>query len=203
MSDRREHDDTFEEPDEHGAEAADDALTRPQPTASRGATARAAREDGVITAGRSARERRRRVLTTFLVVVLGAFFVFWYAYSYVRDDGREVSSGGCTPGLEPSKISVNVYNASTREGAAAKTADQLRARGFVVLRAVNEPTGRKYGGKALLRYGQAGQRGAYTLSRHVVGVERDPGARSDASVDLLIGQSVRGLKTPPPAQTCN
>ena len=72
MSDRREHDDTFEEPDEHGAEAADDALTRPQPTASRGATARAAREDGVITAGRSARERRRRVLTTFLVVVLGA-----------------------------------------------------------------------------------------------------------------------------------
>lgn len=157
------------------------------------------------------RHQRRRATATILVVILMLFFAFWYAYSYYRDStgvaAPSGSSGGtatCRPFdprvAAPANTTVNVYNATTKNGLAARTAADLKRRGFTVGKVSNDPLSRKVGGPAEVRFGPSGK----AHSQLVVplggkGTTRLPDTRKDTTVDLVLGAKFTALvPTPTP-----
>ena len=147
------------------------------------------------------RARRRRALITLGVVALMLFFAFWYAYSYYRDSGTPVATPttNCTrtTAPTPAQVTVNVYNATDRNGLAAKTATQVRARGFKVATVSNDPLGRTIKGTAEVRYGQAGKSSSVLVLALVKGAKGHPDSRTDSSVDLVLGNGFKSLAPAP------
>lgn len=157
-------------------------------------------------ASRSRRSRRRRALITLSLVALMLFFAFWYAYSYYRSSSEPtaVPAATCTTAAAPAKaaapkpsdITVNVYNATDRAGLAGKTASDLRERGFTLATVTNDPLQRTVAGPAEVRYGKAGAAKAKVVLGLVKGAKPLRDARSDASVDLVLGERFTALAKP-------
>jgi hypothetical protein len=159
-------------------------------------------------ASRSRRSRRRRAFVTLSVVALMLFFAFWYAYSYYRTSSEPTAAPApvCTTTAAPAKagaapkpadITVNVYNATDRDGLAAKTASEVRERGFDVATITNDPLGRTVAGPAEVRYGKSGAAKAKVVLGLVKGAKPVQDARADASVDLVVGEKFTALVRPP------
>lgn len=159
-------------------------------------------------ASRSRRSRRRRAVITLLVVALMLFFAFWYAYSYYRSSGQAVAAPAptCTTAAparaakatapKPADITVNVYNATDRDGLAGKTASDVRERGFKVATVTNDPLQRSVAGTAEVRYGKSGAAKAKVVLALVKGAKPVRDARTDASVDLVLGDKFTALTAP-------
>ena len=148
------------------------------------------------------RARRRRALITLGLVALLLFFAFWYAYSYYRADGnRPVATrpvcSTATAAPVPGDVTVNVYNATTRDGLAKKTASEVRKRGFLVSTVSNDPLQKKVTGTAEVRYGPTGKRNAALVLALVKGAKGVQDARNDTSVDLVLGTRFKALAPPP------
>jgi hypothetical protein len=155
-------------------------------------------------ASRGRRRRRRRALITLCVVALMLFFAFWYAYSYYRsDDSRHVATPkpSCTTSvpITPKSVKVNVYNATDRNGLAAKTATQVKARGFTIGTVANDPLNRTINKPAQVRYGSAGKDRATLVLALVKGAEPVLDKRTDTTVDLVIGERFTALAPAPKA----
>ena len=155
-------------------------------------------------ASRTRRARRRRALITLGIVALMLFFAFWYAYSYFEDSGkpRAAPSSTCTAtsGVRvPSQVTVNVYNATDRTGLAAKTASDVRKRGFKVSAVSNDPLQRKVAVAAEVRYGATGTASAKLVLALVKGSKGIKDSRTDSSVDLVLGARFTALTAPPKA----
>jgi len=89
---------------------------------------------------------------------------------------------------EPSTITVNVFNATGRAGLAKHSATDLKARGFIISRVANDPLGTSLNGIAEIRYGAQGLENAQLLKYYLVGAILVPDKRSDATVDVVLGQ---------------
>ena len=153
-------------------------------------------------ASSSRRGRRRRALITLAIVALLLFFAFWYAYSYYRhsDKPHAAASPSCTqkpPAVTPGDVTLNVYNATDRAGLAAKTADQVRKRGFKVSTVANDPLQRTVAGSAEVRYGVYGLADSKLVLALVKGAKAVRDARPDSSVDLVLGDRFSALAAPP------
>jgi len=153
-------------------------------------------------ASSSRRARRRRALITLGVVSLMLFFAFWYAYSYYRNgDARPTATTPvCTTkpaAPTPADVAVNVYNATDRSGLAARTASDVRKRGFKVVTVANDPLQRTIPGPAEVRYGTAGASESKLVLALVKGAKAVRDARPDASVDLVLGEKFKALAAPP------
>lgn len=88
------------------------------------------------------------------------------------------------------KVRVRVYNASERRGLAATTAKSLEERGFTILATGNVKTGVQ---NAKIAYGAKGVGRAYTLAAQIPGVVLQYDARTNAQIDLTVGQGFDGL----------
>jgi hypothetical protein len=147
------------------------------------------------------RARRRRALITLGLVALMLFFAFWYAYSYYRagDHQRTAAKPVCTTATaapRPADVTVNVYNATTRDGLAKKTAAEVRKRGFLVATVSNDPLQKKVTGTAEVRYGPSGKKDAALVLQLVKGAKGVQDARNDSSVDLVLGARYKALAPP-------
>jgi hypothetical protein len=154
-------------------------------------------------ASRSRRARRRRALITLGVVALMLFFAFWYAYSYYEDSNkpRAATTPTCTatagPAAKtPSQVTVNVYNATDRSGLAARTAAEIRKRGFKVSTVSNDPLQKDVTGTAEVRYGATGTASAKLVLALVKGAKGVKDSRTDSSVDLVLGARFKALAAP-------
>lgn len=160
-------------------------------------------------AGAARRRRRRRsavVLTLCVLLLLGAF---GYAVAYYqRWIGREASATPqCTTAplspvkdpLAPENIRVNVYNSTKRSGLAGDTARDLRDRDFDVDVVSNDPLHQDVRGPAVIRHGKAGVKQAKVLARQLKGAKLVLDARTDSSVDLVLGQKFTKLGPAPKA----
>jgi hypothetical protein len=161
-------------------------------------------------ASRSRRTRRRRALVTLAVVALMLFFAFWYAYSYYRDSDQKpaaVPPVTCTPAKStlpaPSKITVNVYNSTNRDGLAAKTAVQVRQRGFKVSTVSNDPLQKAVAAAAEVRYGTSGVTSGTVVRTLVKGAKVVKDGRTDSSVDLVLGEKFTTLAPAPKASAAS
>lgn len=161
-------------------------------------------------ASSSRRTRRRRALITLGLVSLMLFFAFWYAYSYYRhsDTHPAAATPSCTtkPATPTAAdVTVNVYNATDRAGLAAKTAGEMRKRGFKVATVANDPLKRKIPGPAEVRYGASAGPDSKLVLALVKGAKAVRDGRPDASVDLVLGEKFTALaaapKTPRPTAT--
>ena len=150
------------------------------------------------------RARRRRALITLGVVTLMLFFAFWYAYSYYQgtDKAKAAPSPTCTATSTvrtPAQVTVNVYNATDRTGLAAKTAADVRKRGFKVSTVSNDPLQKNVTGAAEVRYGPTGRESAKLVLTLVKGSKAVKDSRTDSSVDLVLGAKFTALTAPPKA----
>ncbi|KRF26411.1 MULTISPECIES: LytR C-terminal domain-containing protein [unclassified Phycicoccus] len=154
---------------------------------------------------RARRARRRRALITLGVVALMLFFAFWYAYSYYQDSNKAKAAPAptCTATSTvktPAQVTVNVYNATERTGLAAKTAADVRKRGFKISTVSNDPLQRDVKGAAEVRYGPTGASSSKLVLALVKGAKAVKDSRTDSSVDLVLGAKFTAL-TPPPKKT--
>lgn len=145
-----------------------------------------------------------------LMVSLGtvALFGIGYAFSIVlRSQGTPVAdeSGVASDSASPlpcsttmvtpaevlprtSRVLINVYNGTQRQGLAGTTAKALAARGFDVKEVANDPEGQKVIGVAEIRYGPKGAEGAKLLGFYLPGAQMLPDDRSKKAVDVVIGK---------------
>ncbi|HSA53472.1 MAG TPA: LytR C-terminal domain-containing protein [Yinghuangia sp.] len=97
-------------------------------------------------------------------------------------------------------VTVNVYNATDRAGLAAGVAGELKARGFIVGTVANDPLRAKGApsmpGPGELRAGVPGKTPALVVAAHASGFQPREDARTDASVDLVLGETFQALATP-------
>lgn len=165
-----------------------------------------------------ARRRRIRALVTILVIVLALFYAFWYAYSYIRDEKPSAvdtpatptcqtiapttrGTGAATPDVARSKVRVNVYNATNRNGLAGGVAKELTSRGFVVAKVANDPLKKKITGVGELRHGADGAANAGLLALLTPGATDVVDTRKDATVDLVLGDAWKELGPEPTTAT--
>ena len=161
-------------------------------------------------ASSSRRARRRRALVTLAVVALMLFFAFWYAYSYFRTSGKPSAAppttASCTvapSAPKPQAITVNVYNATDRNGLAARTAAEVRKRGFKVSTVANDPLQKTVAAAAEVRYGRTATASGKVVLGLVRGATPVQDGRTDGSVDLVLGDKFTALvptAKPPPAK---
>lgn len=154
--------------------------------------------------GMTSEERagRRRMVLTVLLVALIAFFVLWYAMSYVRADGGSetdsAASGSSSPAtpacsISPKKVTVNVYNATDRTGLAGRVAQQLRKRGFDVELVANDPKQAEVSGLGQLRHGKVTDPEARLLVKHAGKLRDVQDQRTRDTVDVVLGEKFQKL----------
>ncbi|MFI9269709.1 LytR C-terminal domain-containing protein [Kitasatospora sp. NPDC052896] len=99
---------------------------------------------------------------------------------------------------QPQAVTVNVYNATDKSGLAARTADELKQRGFTIGKVGNAPSAldKKVPGSVQLISGPAGAGAATLLGAQVAGSATMTDSRTDATVDFVIGDGYNALLDP-------
>lgn len=96
---------------------------------------------------------------------------------------------------DPSEVKVNVFNSTRKSGLAAVTAAELGARGFVVKKVSNDPTGARVQGVAEIRYGPAAEDGARLVAFQFPGAKMVLVGRTGKRVDVALGAAFRAMPT--------
>lgn len=153
------------------------------------------------------RRRRRRAAITLTLVGLVLVGTFAYAAVYVQGwldtkDPKPAASSACpavtpTATLVPSDVTINVYNATNRNGLAASVAKSLRTQGFKIGQVANDPLGKRIPGVGEVRHGQIGAAGATIVETRLAGARVVLDKRTDETVDLVLGNTFSVLSAPP------
>jgi hypothetical protein len=150
-----------------------------------------------------ARSGRRPLppLIFLLVLAVAALGVWWYVLhqngaDQAARDAACASAAAAPPSLQPSTLTVRVYNNTDQQGLAQTVAKDLQARGFTVSDIGNDPTGRKLTGVGEIRFGARGRSAASFLRVYLPGAASYQDTRATATVDLVIGPQFKQLATP-------
>ncbi|SDC73449.1 LytR cell envelope-related transcriptional attenuator [Geodermatophilus telluris] len=149
------------------------------------------------------RKDRRLIppLVFLLVLALAALGVWWKVLSdaSAREEATDAACAtaeAAPPSLDPSTLSVRVFNATDTAGLAQTVAGELQQRGFVVDEVANDPSGREVTGPGEVRFGPAGRDAAAYLALFLPGSGSYQDTRADARVDLVIGPDFQRLASP-------
>ncbi|MGC0422247.1 LytR C-terminal domain-containing protein [Embleya sp. AB8] len=154
--------------------------------------------------------RRRRRAPVVIAIVVGLVVLAtagWGVYHFTSDNGSKAaacpspsaSAPPATPAAplpEPKTITLNVYNATKRTGLAKTVADALKARGFTIGKITNDPLNQQIPATAEIRHGFPGSTPAKVVAAQVAASTEKEDQRTDASVDLVIGEAWTDLATP-------
>ncbi|MER8186706.1 LytR C-terminal domain-containing protein [Kitasatospora sp. NPDC094015] len=99
---------------------------------------------------------------------------------------------------QPQAVTVNVYNATGKSGLAARTAEELKQRGFTVGKVGNAPSAldKKVPGTVQVISGPGGIGAATLVGSQVAGATTTADTRADATVDLVIGDAYTAMLDP-------
>jgi hypothetical protein len=129
----------------------------------------------------------------FLLVLALAALAVWWNVLQDENDRDAAQAAACTtasaapPSLDPSTLSVRVFNATDTAGLAQQVAAELQGRGFVVDEIANDPTDREVPGVGEIRHGPRGNDAAAYLGLFLKGAGDYLDTRATAQVDLVIG----------------
>jgi hypothetical protein len=131
----------------------------------------------------------------FLAVLAVAAAAVW-VYVLQKDSGT-TSTASCTaiPSLAPSSITVQVLNATPKQGLATTVARDLTERGFKVGAPDNDRSGRTVTGVGEIRHGNRGKQAAAFVGAYLPGATDYEDTRATGTVDLVIGPSYEKLAT--------
>ena len=143
-------------------------------------------------------------LAAIVALAIGIGVGWWFTGRDTTGSGTGATNSptacaSASPGIAypaPNTVTVNVYNATSRSGLARTTADQLKARGFNIGTVANDPKKAKVAGTAEVRHGPPGLPGAQLMTVYVAGAALTDDQRTDATVDLVIGDGFQQLATP-------
>lgn len=110
--------------------------------------------------------------------------------------GTVAATGAATVLPPPKQVTVNVYNATGRQGLAAQVAADLRGRGFAVSQVANDPMHAKVSGPAEVRAGAGGASQLQVVMAQVAGGVAQSDTRQDNTVDLVLGDGFQALRDP-------
>jgi hypothetical protein len=96
--------------------------------------------------------------------------------------------------LEPNQVAVRVFNGTDTPGLAGNTLEDLEGRGFVGLGATN--WSRTYDKVARIMFGETGVQKAYTLALQFTEAELVLDTRTNATVDVVLGDQFKGTVSP-------
>jgi hypothetical protein len=132
----------------------------------------------------------------FLAVLAVAAAAVW-VYVLQHDSGTTTASS-CTaiPSLAPSSVTVQVLNATTKQGLATTVAKDLTQRGFKVGAPDNDRSGRTVTGVGEIRHGVRGKQAALYLGAYLPGATDYQDTRATGTVDLVIGPAYEKLASP-------
>lgn len=152
------------------------------------------------------RRRQRRAAITLVLVSLMMLGTFAYAAAYFQGwVGNQASnaagSSECqqvtrAQASKAGTVTINVYNATDRQGLAASVAKSLRTQGFKVAVVANDPLGKQIAGVGEVRRGRSGAAGAALVATRLSGAKVVPDKRADATVDLVLGNRFTALRAP-------
>ena len=165
-------------------------------------------------ASRPPQRRKTPVWVVIVGVALGAIVLFAAGFGVsrlIRGGSSAASTDAASSSVEPdqscatvtvtpaevlpqpAQITMNVYNSTNRVGLAAKTADELRARGFVVAKVDNDPKGSGMTSVGEVRFGNKGEKQAQVVAFYIPGITLVNDGRKGKTVDLAIGQQYTAL----------
>jgi hypothetical protein len=140
-------------------------------------------------------------LIFLLVLAVAAGAVWWNVLR--QDSARKAeaaaacsSAEAAPPSLDPTTVTVRVFNATDEGGLAKQVAEDLMGRGFNVPEFANDPTDREVTGVGEIRHGRRGDEQAAFLSAFLPGAADYPDVRATDVVDLVIGPDFAGLASP-------
>ncbi|MFD8750462.1 LytR C-terminal domain-containing protein [Kitasatospora sp. NPDC059577] len=92
-------------------------------------------------------------------------------------------------------VTVNIYNATTKAGLAGRTAEEFKKRGFTIGKVGNAPAelDKKVPGTAQVIAGPTGAGAGTLVGSQIAGATVTADARTDTSVDFVIGDSYNAL----------
>ncbi|MEV7774399.1 LytR C-terminal domain-containing protein [Kitasatospora sp. NPDC086791] len=92
-------------------------------------------------------------------------------------------------------VTVNIYNATTKAGLAGRTAEEFKKRGFLIGKVGNAPAelDKKVPGTAQVIAGPTGAGAGTLVGSQIAGATVTADARTDATVDFVIGDSYNAL----------
>jgi hypothetical protein len=138
-------------------------------------------------------------LIFLLVLAVAALGVWW---NVLRQDRamEQAQAAACTsaseapPSLEPSTVTLRVFNAGEESGKAGEVAAELQARGFLVEEIANDPHP-EFGvtGVGELRFGPGNQRTADFVRLFLPGATDRPDTRATSIVDVVVGPNFSQL----------
>ena len=145
--------------------------------------------------------RRRRPLPALiflLVLALAALAVWWNVLS---DEKRanEAKAAACSSAedaptdVDPTTVTLRVYNATDVAGRADEVRAALQARGFVVSEIANDPTENVVTGVGELRYGAPGTEAAEYVRLYLPGATDRRDDRATALIDVVVGPDYAGI----------
>ncbi|MGH3327621.1 MAG: LytR C-terminal domain-containing protein [Streptomycetales bacterium] len=159
--------------------------------------------------GRRRGRRSRRtagVLTVLVVIALAGFGAWRYVAAEPATPAAAcpppssptppTTTTAATTTIEPAQVTVNVYNATTRSGLAARTATQLERLGFVIGEVENDPDDADIPGTAQVRGGPRGEEHLALLRAYVEDENAVEDTRRNATVDLVLGKRFDTLNSP-------
>ena len=137
-------------------------------------------------------------LVFLLVLALAALVVWWNVFDTegeLEEQEAEAcaSASAAPPSLDPTTVTLRVFNATDTGGLAQEVAASLQERGFVVEEIANDPTEREVTGVGELRHGPRGDEAAAYVALFVPGAGDFPDTRATATVDFVIGPEFTGL----------
>jgi hypothetical protein len=157
---------------------------------------------------RHRRERQVLVFGVLVLVIAAVSFVFYGVYrgtvpgpfdrafvtpeaAYTTDVTLVCPPSGSFP-LAPSEVAVRVLNATDEPGLAGRTMNDLEGRGFVALGSTN--FAREYTATARILFGETGVQKAYTVALQFPEAELVLDARTNATVDVILGDAFVALR---------
>jgi LytR cell envelope-related transcriptional attenuator len=152
------------------------------------------------------RRRHQRAALTLTVVTLLLLGTFVYSAAYVQGwIGNRATSPGpnaacprttSAKAVTPRLVTINVYNATSRDGLAASVAEQLQSLGFKVAKVSNDPLSQSITGVAEIRRGPSGAAGGALVATRLAGAKAVVDERTDETVDVVLGSRFTKLSTP-------
>lgn len=140
-------------------------------------------------------------LVVLIVLVVGGALFSWNKVTGDEPSTSPQTGPTCLPAQakgapKPTSITLNVYNATSRNGLAAKVAAQMSDRGFKVSDVANDPENQSIDGPAQIRANADQQAAVSVVMGHIPGAEFVVDDRSTGSVDLVVGDSFKKLANP-------
>jgi hypothetical protein len=140
-------------------------------------------------------------LIFLLVLALAALGVWWNVLrlEHAREADRAAAcatAAKAPPSLDPTTLSVRVFNATDTPNLAQDVATELKARGFPVEEVANDSSGRKVTGAGEIRHGPRGADAAAYLAVFLPGAHDYLDTRATGQIDLVIGPDYKSLATP-------